>query len=92
MDNDKEIVKAYASLWNNRSLAHDDAEAVAEAIDLELLDKRTHPRLRKPMLEKYFAAIQRIVNSQLEPAVKYQLVKLHTERAKYLKEERGEQS
>lgn len=40
MDNDKEIVKAYASLWNNRSLAHDDAEAVAEAIDLELLDKR----------------------------------------------------
>lgn len=44
------------------------------------------------MLEKYFAAIQRIVNSQLEPAVKYQLVKLHTERAEYLKEERGEQS
>ncbi|MDZ5669919.1 hypothetical protein [Bacillus stercoris] len=92
MDNDKEIVKAYASLWNNRSLAHDNAEAVAEAIDLELLDKRTHPRLRKPMLEKYFAAIQRIVNSQLEPSVKYQLVKLHTKRAEYLKEERGEQS
>lgn len=41
MDNDKEIVKAYASLWNNRSFASDDAEAVAEAIDLELLDKRT---------------------------------------------------
>ncbi|MDR4435363.1 hypothetical protein [Bacillus tequilensis] len=92
MDNDKEIVKAYASLWNNRSFASDDAEAVAEAIDLELLDKRTHPRLRKPMLEKYFAAVQRIVNSQLEPAVKYRLVKLHTERAEHLKEERGEQS
>ncbi|MGY0433135.1 hypothetical protein ACWYID_10680 [Bacillus rugosus] len=92
MDNDKEIVKAYASLWNNRSLASNEAEAVAEAIDLELLDKRTHPRLRKPMLEKYFAAIQRIVNSQLESAVKYQLIKLHTERVEHLKEERGEQS
>lgn len=69
MDIDKEIVKAYALLWNNRSLTSDDAEAVAEAIDLELLDKRTHPRLRKPMLEKYVAAIQRIVNSQLEPAI-----------------------
>ncbi|MEC1548751.1 hypothetical protein P9D77_10495 [Bacillus rugosus] len=92
MDNDKEIVKGYASLWNNRSLASNEAEAVAAAIDLELLDKRTHPRLRKPMLEKYFAAIQRIVNSQLESAVKYQLIKLHTERVEHLKEERGEQS
>ncbi|MEG7356193.1 hypothetical protein AAHT66_15585 [Bacillus inaquosorum] len=92
MDNDKEIVKAYASLWNNRSLASDAPEAVAAAIDLELLDKRTHPRLRKPMLEKFYAAIHRIVNSQLEPAVKYQLIKLHTERAEHLKEERGEQS
>ncbi|MFJ9291870.1 hypothetical protein [Bacillus halotolerans] len=91
MDNDIEIVKAYASLWNSRSFSNEDAEAVTEAIDLELLDKRTHPRLRKPMLEKYYAAIQRIVNSQLEPAVKYQLVKLHTERVRYLKEERGEQ-
>ncbi|MGX4766232.1 hypothetical protein [Bacillus mojavensis] len=91
MDNDIEIGKAYASLWNSRSFSNEDEEAITEAIDLELLDKRTHPRLRKSMLEKYYAAIQRIVNSQLEPAVKYHLVKLHTERVQYLKEERGEQ-
>ncbi|MCY8465542.1 hypothetical protein [Bacillus atrophaeus] len=91
MDNDKEIAAAYTALWNNRSLAGTGIDAVRQAIDLELLDKMTHPRLRKPLLEKYFSAMQRIVNSQLKPVDKYRLVELHTERLQHLREERGEQ-
>lgn len=89
MDNDKEIVKTMLH-FGITDLAHDDAEAVAEAIDLELLDKQTHPRLRKPMLEKYFAAIRRIAEFTARTGCEISAgqITYRTRCRKYLKEER----
>ncbi|AOO61891.1 MULTISPECIES: hypothetical protein [Bacillus] len=91
MGTDKDIVKAYQALWNNRTLPASTLEEAEKAIDLELLDQRTHPRLRKSPEEKFALAVQRIVDSRLRPIEKYELVELHTKRLQFLKEERGEQ-
>ncbi|MFU1718580.1 hypothetical protein [Bacillus velezensis] len=91
MGTDKDIAKAYQALWNNRTLPASTLEEAEKAIDLELLDQRTHPRLRKTPEEKFALAVQRIVDSQLQPIEKYELVELHTKRLQFLKEERGEQ-
>ncbi|MDX7984737.1 hypothetical protein [Bacillus velezensis] len=91
MGTDKDIAKAYQALWNNRTLPSSTLEEAEKAIDLELLDQRTHPRLRKSPEEKFALAVQRIVDSRLRPIEKYELVELHTKRLQFLKEERGEQ-
>lgn len=91
MGTDKDLAAAYTALWNNRRLSGSTLKEVEEAIDLELLDQRTHPRLRKPLQEKFVLAVQRIVNSRLEPIEKCELVELHTKRLQFLREERGEQ-
>ncbi|AOC91369.1 hypothetical protein QRX25_09465 [Bacillus sp. L381] len=91
MGTDKDIAKAYQELWNNRTLPASTLEEAEKAIDLELLDQRTHPRLRKTPEEKFALAVQRIVDSRLQPIEKYELVELHTKRLQFLREERGEQ-
>lgn len=91
MGTDKDIAKAYQALWNNRTFPASTLEEAEKAIDLELLDQRTHPRLRKTPEEKFALAVQRIVDSRLQPIEKYKLVELHTKRLQFLREERGEQ-
>lgn len=63
MGTDKDIAKAYQTLWNNRTLPASTLEEAEKAIDLELFDQRTHPRLRKSPEEKFALAVQRIVDS-----------------------------
>ncbi len=58
MGTDKDIAKAYQALWNNRTLPASTLEEAEKAIDLELLDQRTHPRLRKSPEEKFALAVR----------------------------------
>ncbi|WP_412055823.1 hypothetical protein [Bacillus haynesii] len=62
-------------------------QALYQAIDDELKDLGTHPRLRKTKHEKYYQSIRRIVNSQLESDMKLKLIECHTERLELLTNE-----
>ncbi|MFN2745731.1 MULTISPECIES: hypothetical protein [Bacillus] len=84
MENDHELFKAYVTLWKNRTMNGEGMETLFQAIDDELSDLRTHPRLRKTQFEKYFQCVRRITNSALETDVKLKLIELHTERLQLL--------
>ena len=59
-------------------------QALNQAIDDELNDLRTHPRLRKTRCEKYVQSVQRITSSALEADLKVKLIERHTERLQVL--------
>ncbi|PWW30180.1 hypothetical protein DFO73_10362 [Cytobacillus oceanisediminis] len=81
------LLNEYRKLWNNRKLAGDeDAEAVLkEAIERELKDENSHPRVRKPLYEKFFLAVKRVTGSNLDAADKNSLIKLHIEMLERMK-------
>ncbi len=81
------LLNEYRKLWNNRKLAGDeDAEAVLkEAIERELKDENSHPRVRKPLYEKFFLAVKRVTGSNLDAADKNALIKLHIEKLESMK-------
>jgi hypothetical protein len=81
------LLNEYRKLWNNRKLAGDeDAEAVLkEAIERELKDENSHPRVRKTLYEKFFLAVKRVTGSNLDAADKNSLIKLHIEMLESMK-------
>jgi hypothetical protein len=74
-----ELLNAYRQLWVNRSLAADksDVETLFAAIEKELNDEMTHPRVRKSLDEKFHLAIKRIVSSTLPDHQKVKLIDFH---------------
>ncbi|WP_307891758.1 hypothetical protein [Bacillus swezeyi] len=84
MANEPELFKAYLTLWKNRTMNGEGKLTLYQAIDDELNDLRTHPRLRKTRYEKYVQSVQRILNSALETDIKLNLIELHTERLQLL--------
>lgn len=85
--NFNELLEAYRTLWKNRSLpADENAETVIiEAITRELRDENSHPRVRKSLLDKYYLATKRIIESNLHADLKVALIKLHMELLELLK-------
>ncbi|WP_456274363.1 hypothetical protein [Bacillus sp. AK031] len=76
-----EMLKAYKSIWNHRSLNQERTEpgdVLKEAILRELLDENSHPRIRKNKEIKYYFAVKRILESTLSAEAKLQLIQLHT--------------
>lgn len=75
------LLSEYRKLWNNRQLAANlnAEETLKEAILRELKDQNTHPRVRKPVYEKYFTATKRIIESSLKDEDKLKLLQLHKE-------------
>jgi hypothetical protein len=84
---DLELLEAYRSLWSNRSLPATAEEARAvliEAIQRDLKDEMTHPRLRKSPYEKFALALKRISDSSLSAEAKYLLIRIYVTEAEKL--------
>lgn len=76
------MLTQYRKIWNNRILAVSDfnsEEILKEAIKRELLDENSHPRIRKNKFEKYYSAINRIVNSEITNEAKVALIHVHNQ-------------
>ncbi|WP_342431952.1 hypothetical protein [Neobacillus sp. FSL H8-0543] len=77
-----ELLAEYRRIWNNRQLetAGRDNEAVLkETIKRELLDEYSHPRIRKNRYEKFYAAVNRVVQSVITSEAKIRLIHVHTQ-------------
>lgn len=60
------LLEAYLSIWNNRKVTDGGGrEVLSELIRRELLDENAHPRARKPVLEKFYLCIKRVMESSL---------------------------
>ncbi|MET1179360.1 hypothetical protein ABG775_15635 [Peribacillus simplex] len=72
----EELLMAYLSIWNNRKMTNDGGgrEVLAELIRRELLDENAHPRARKPVLEKFYLCIKRVMESSLSEEMKNAIV------------------
>jgi hypothetical protein len=76
------LLEDYRTVWKNRILQTGDKAAediLKDAIRRELLDENSHPRVRKPVNDKYVSSSRRILDSQLSPESKIDLLRLHME-------------
>lgn len=75
----KELLDAYRQLWTKRVLPVENGElkTLKSAIEKDLRDEMTHPRLRKNKYEKFHLAIKRIVFSSLNDSEKVGLIVFH---------------
>ena len=65
-DQSEELLEAYLNIWNNRNIQseHLDKGAIlSELIRRELLDENAHPRVRKPVFEKFYYSMKRLIES-----------------------------
>lgn len=81
-----QLFEAYRSLWSNRALAKEEAlteetckALLYEAIEKELRDEMTHPRVRQAPEVKFHYAVKRIMAAPLAEAEKLDLIDLHLE-------------
>ncbi|ANB60782.1 hypothetical protein [Anoxybacteroides amylolyticum] len=81
-----QLFKAYRSLWSNRSLAKDEEltedmckALLYEAMEKELRDEMTHPRVRQAPEVKFHYAVKRIMAAPLTETEKLALIDLHLE-------------
>jgi hypothetical protein len=74
-----ELIHAYQSLFLNRhsTMIIETFAQLEESIQIELLDKLTHPRVRKKPEQKLMIAYERIEKSELNQHVKQQLIRLY---------------
>lgn len=76
------LLAEYRKIWNNRMLETNDytsEQILKEAVKRELLDENSHPRIRKNKFEKYYSAINRIVNSVISNEAKISLIHVHNQ-------------
>lgn len=86
-----QLFEAYRSLWSNRSLIKDEElteescnSLLYEAIEKELRDEMTHPRVRQAPEVKFHYAVKRIMASSLTDAEKLALIELHLDVMEYI--------
>lgn len=82
------LLHEYRKVWNNRLLNvenQNSEEILKEAIKRELLDENSHPRVRKNKYDKYYSAIKRLVDSNISPETKVQLIEVHNQMMDELK-------
>jgi hypothetical protein len=74
------LLTDYRSLWNNRLLLNngeDSEQILKEAIQREINDENSHPRIRRNKYEKYYLASKRIIESNIPNDSKLALIELH---------------
>jgi hypothetical protein len=83
----EKLLNEYRKLWNNRKLEEDhNAEMILkEAISRELKDENSHPRVRKTIYEKFYLAVKRITQSDLDETSKNALIQMHINECECLK-------
>ncbi|WP_174733018.1 hypothetical protein [Mesobacillus harenae] len=83
------LLSQYKMIWNNRQLSSilDDETVLKEAVERELKDENSHPRIRKNLFEKYYLATSRILESRVENKAKLLLIELHADILKELRKE-----
>jgi hypothetical protein len=81
-----QLLEAYRKMWSNRSLTNEQnyneengKQLLFEAIEKELRDEMTHPRLRQSAEVKFHIAVKRIMSSSLSDNEKLGLIKLYLE-------------
>ncbi|MEH7884902.1 hypothetical protein V7654_11355 [Bacillus sp. JJ1609] len=81
------LLKEYREIWNNRRLEAEESPdfILKEAIARDLRDENSHPRARRTLMEKYFLATKRIVESALSNESKILLIQLHIMQAEEIK-------
>jgi hypothetical protein len=81
------LLEQYRELWNNRRLESINSaeEVLKEAIGRDLRDENSHPRARRSLMEKYFLASKRIIESSLPNESKLILVQMHIDIAETIK-------
>ncbi|RSD26242.1 hypothetical protein [Mesobacillus subterraneus] len=81
--NYENLLDEYRMIWNNRRLESENAseEILKEAISRDLKDENAHPRARRKLMEKYYLATKRILESSLSHESKVTLIQLHMELA-----------
>lgn len=87
-NNAEHLLSQYRLIWNNRRLessGDNPQEVLQEAIKRELLDENSHPRIRRPLYEKFYSAIKRINDSTLSAEVKVELTAIHFQIAEEIK-------
>lgn len=82
------LLEQYRSLWNNRTLSLEESSenTLIEAIKRELLDEKTHPRIRRGIHEKFYFAVKRINESSLSDTDKENLITLYVKVVEQLKQ------
>jgi hypothetical protein len=83
------LLEDYRTIWKNRLLHTGNKAAeiiLKEAIRRELLDENSHPRVRKPVNAKYVSSSKRIIESDLSPDSKIELLRIHIEMIEGLNE------
>ncbi|MFT9600073.1 hypothetical protein [Mesobacillus sp.] len=90
MDYEK-ILEDYRTIWNNRRLQSDQSpeEILREAIKRDLKDENSHPRARRTLMEKYYLATKRILETSLTSESKILLIQLHVKLVEAIKDEEG---
>lgn len=75
-----ELLEAYKSLGKNRILAteHDAEATLKKTFMKELKDENSHPRVRTTPHVKFYLGTKRILNANLDPVVKIQLLQVYT--------------
>lgn len=81
------LLKEYRELWNNRKLESEESpeNIIKEAIARDLRDENSHPRARRTLMEKYFLATKRIIDSSLSNESKILLIQMHAQQAEEIK-------
>lgn len=81
------LLKEYRELWNNRRLESEESpeNIIKEAIARDLRDENSHPRARRTLMEKYFLATKRILDSSLSNESKIFLIQMHAQQAEEIK-------
>ncbi|WP_210365106.1 hypothetical protein [Bacillus sp. REN3] len=85
------LLERYMGIWNNRRMDAGDRpwEILEETIKRELKDENTHPRARRTLPEKFLLSTKRIMDSDLTPKDKLQLIQLHIELIERINKENG---
>jgi hypothetical protein len=85
------LLSEYKGLWNNRRLESQQSseKILKEAISRDLKDENAHPRARRTIMEKYYLATKRILESSLASESKLTLILLHTEQVEEIQKGRG---
>lgn len=74
------LLAQYRLIWNNRLLQQNGEESkdiLLDAIQRDLNDENSHPRIRRNRYEKYYLATKRILDSTISNEAKLDLIELH---------------
>lgn len=73
------LLEQYRLLLHNRELPiHENSErTLLEAMKSELKDEYTHPRLRRPLYEKFYSAVKRVLQSSLALEEKLTFIEMY---------------